>query len=85
MNVSRWMRSAVVLILVGVCSLMSPLAGAAKDPSPRVVVDTNKPFEDFTEGLQAAIKKNKMGLVARANAQTGAASIGSPFRAIWCS
>jgi uncharacterized protein (DUF302 family) len=55
---------------------MSPLVGAAKDPSPRVEMDTQKPFKDFTADLQAAIKKNKMGLVAQASAQAGAASIG---------
>jgi uncharacterized protein (DUF302 family) len=75
-KVSRWMRSTVILALVGVCCLMWPLAGLAKDPSPRVVMDTKKPFEDFAKDLEAAIKKNKMGLVARASAQAGAARMG---------
>jgi uncharacterized protein (DUF302 family) len=48
----------------------------AKDPSPRISVDTKKPFGVFIEALEAAIRKNKMGLVSRANAQTGAASRG---------
>jgi uncharacterized protein (DUF302 family) len=77
MRHSRLIRSAVVLVLVGLCGLIAPLAGEAKDPSPRVVMDTDKPFKAFTEDLQAAIKKNKMGLVAKASAQAGAASIGA--------
>lgn len=39
-------------------------------------IATGQPFGAFLEGLTAAIKKNKMGLVAQASATKGAASIG---------
>ncbi len=61
MNDSRLIRSLVALVLAGLCSLLFPLVGVAKDPSPRVVIDTQKPFQDFTEDLQAAIRKTKWG------------------------
>ena len=56
--------------------LCGPLPTDAKDASPRVHHATNKPFVPFIKDLTAAIRKNKMGLVARASAQAGAASIG---------
>ncbi len=56
--------------------LVHPEAAAAKDAATRVVIDTTKPFPVFVYDLVAAIKKNKMGLVARASAQAGAKSIG---------
>ena len=51
-------------------------AGYAKDPASRVTIDTQKPFQRFTQDLLVAIRKNRMGLVCRANAQAGAASRG---------
>lgn len=71
---AKWELS--IIALIALCYLVYPGVIAAKDPSPRVVIDTTKPFENFVNDLIAAIKKNKMGLVARASAQAGAASIG---------
>ena len=70
----RWSMFIIALISLGY--LANPSAVVAKDASARVVIDTTKPFQKFTEDLTAAIKKNKMGLVARASAQAGAESIG---------
>ena len=65
--------SGFFLLTLLVCG---PWLASAKDASPRVKHATNKPFDPFIQDLTAAIRKNKMGLVARASAQAGAASIG---------
>jgi uncharacterized protein (DUF302 family) len=74
MQYHRVVWTAVVIGLTCVYGL--PVTVMAKDPSPRVVIETKKPFQTFTQDLTAAVRKNKMGLVCRASAQAGAASIG---------
>lgn len=74
MQYHRVVWTAVVIGLAHAYGLAGDVM--AKDPSPRVVIDTQKPFQTFTQDLTAAIRKNKMGLVCRASAQAGAASIG---------
>lgn len=57
----------------------SPLAARAETLTPYSGIQsvaTGQPFDIFMENLQAAIKKNKMGIVAQASATKGAASIG---------
>jgi uncharacterized protein (DUF302 family) len=76
MNAYRLIRGVLIGVLMLVGGLALSPVSEAKDPSPRVVIDTNKPFSTYTEDLTQAIKKNKMGLVARASAQVGAAAIG---------
>ena len=77
----RRCKQLVVLgVLVGLCMCVAVPWAEAKDPSPRISVDTNKAFGVFTQDLKAAIRKNKMGLVALANAQAGAASRGVKIR-----
>jgi uncharacterized protein (DUF302 family) len=68
--------AVVVIGLACTWGLVVPEMVTAKDPSPRVVIETRKPFQTFTQDLEAAIRKHKMGLVSRASAQAGAASIG---------
>ena len=69
-------RYAVILVLVGVWCLYAPPGAQARDAASRVSHDTNKPFEAFAQALTTAIRQNKMGLVCRASAQGGAASVG---------
>ncbi|GIX48909.1 MAG: hypothetical protein KatS3mg131_3120 [Candidatus Tectimicrobiota bacterium] len=69
----RFVCIGLVALLWG---LLLPAAVLARDPSPRLILDTGKPFQAFIEDLLAAIRKHKMGLVCRANAQAGAASRG---------
>lgn len=68
--------AALSCLIVWTLIVGGSLVASAKDTSPRVMHDSNKPFARFIEDLVAAIRKNKMGLVARASAQAGAASIG---------
>ena len=76
----RCKQLVVLSVLVGLCMCMVVPWVEARDPSPRISVNTNKPFDVFTQDLKAAIRKNKMGLVAHANAQAGAASRGVKIR-----
>ena len=76
MNAYRLIWGTLFGVVMLVWGLALVPVSEAKDPSPRVVMETKKPFSTFTEDLEQAIKKNKMGLVARASAQAGAASIG---------
>jgi len=58
---------------------VSPVAASAENMMPysrAQSVATDQPFGTFLEGLKAAIKKNKMGLVVQASATKDAASIG---------
>ena len=51
----------------------------AENPTPysgTAIVEADQPFEAFVERLLGAIKANKMGIVAQACADCGAASIG---------
>lgn len=74
-------KELIVLgVLVGLYLCVVAPWAEAKDPSPRMSVDTKKAFGVFTQDLKAAIRKNKMGLVAFANAQAGAASRGVKIR-----
>lgn len=72
----RAMRVISLIGMLGLWFLTAPITVAAKDMSARVVMNTSKPFQTFTEDLTAAIRKHKMGLVSQANAQAGAASMG---------
>lgn len=63
---------AVGLVLAG----LTPASGLARDPAQRIVIDSGTPFAVATENLVASIRAHQMGLVARANAQNGAASQG---------
>ncbi len=76
MRYDRVVRLAVVMGVLAVGCLGVPTIVTAKDSSPRVVLETNKSFQAFTQDLTAAIRKNKMGQVCWASAQAGAASIG---------
>ncbi len=69
--------SLTVFILAFILSL--PLSVHAENMTPYSgtrTITTNQSFGDLLENLKAAIKKNKMGLVAQASATKGAASIG---------
>ena len=68
-------RPVVVSQFAEGADLTSLLVHAGPLP-PRVVLETNKSFQTFTQDLTAAIRKNKMGQVCWASAQAGAASIG---------
>jgi uncharacterized protein (DUF302 family) len=73
-NRNFWSLAVAIVASIG---LLAPFARVeAKESAPRVVHATKKPFEQFTQDLAAAIRQNKLGLVCRASARAGAASIG---------
>ena len=74
--IGRCKKLVMLSVLVGLWMGVAVPWADAKDPSPRMSIDTKKPFDAFTQDLKASIRKNKMGLVAHANAQAGAASRG---------
>ena len=68
----RWFLALLIVL-----SLATPLR--AENPTPYSgikMVATGQPFDAFVDKLKAAIKSNKMGLVAEACAHCGAKSIG---------
>ncbi len=72
------MRLLIASLFI-VALAFSPLSTRAETMTPysgTQSVTTGQPFGAFMENLQAAIKKNKMGIVAQASATKGAASIG---------
>ncbi|WP_282609874.1 DUF302 domain-containing protein [Pelagibius sp. Alg239-R121] len=73
----RWILSMVLAFFLNYALLESNVQAASSSPySGFQVVQTTQPFNSFAEQLTAAIKKNKMGLVAQACANCGAKSIG---------
>jgi uncharacterized protein (DUF302 family) len=54
MQYHRVVWTAVVIGLTCVYGL--PVTVMAKDPSPRVVIETKKPFQTFTQDLTAAVR-----------------------------
>lgn len=73
----RWILPMFLASFLSVAALASEARAAPYSPHSGVqVVETKQPFNAFTERLTAAIKKNKMGLVAQACANCGAKSIG---------
>lgn len=71
------MRWVLVYVFALVLSLGAPATAANPTPySGTRVIDTGRPFAAFLSQLEAAIKANKMGIVARACATCGAKSIG---------
>jgi len=68
-----------ICFLAFACLLLVAGRAAAENPAPysgTQLIDTEIPFDAFAEKLEAAIKANKMGLVAQACATCGAKSIG---------
>ncbi len=66
-------------VLVLFFALLLAMPARAENPTPysgTTVIDTGKGFNDFIESLLAAIKANKMGIVAHACATCGAKAIG---------
>ncbi len=82
------MRFAAVLVFALVFSLglipalpVSPAAAQVAVPySGTRVIDTGQPFNLFLKKLKAAIKANKMGIVAEACADCGARAMGVTIR-----
>ncbi len=69
------MRAALLTSLVILLAL--PAAAEVATPYPAtMIIETGRPFAKFLKKLDAAIGKNKMGIVARACASCGARSIG---------
>lgn len=71
-------RFIVATLFIAVLAV-SPVTAHAENIAPysgTQSVVTGQPFGAFLEGLKAAIKKNKMGLVSEASATKGAAKIG---------
>lgn len=67
----RWSAAAVFALILAATFLPAAI-WAGENP----LYKTSAPFEKSAAALTQAIKKNKMGLVSRASAQRGAASIG---------
>lgn len=67
---------AATLMAVPVLIPMSANADVAAPYPGTKVMETSKPYGALVKSLTAAIKANKMGLVARASATVGAKSIG---------
>jgi len=68
-------------LAIAVYAVLLAMAGAARaeNPTPHPgtrVLETSFSYGELVERLDAAVKDNKMGLVTRASATKGAASIG---------
>lgn len=72
----RWILPIFLALLLSPASLAGDAWAASSPHSGVQVIETKQPFDAFTKRLTAAIKKNKMGLVAQACANCGAKSIG---------
>ncbi len=73
----RWIVPIAVAVVTASLTFSNALQAAPASPHSGVqLVETAIPFDNFTERLARAIKKNKMGLVAQACANCGAKSIG---------
>lgn len=70
---------AALAIAAGATMLALAGAARAENPTPHPgtqVMNTSLSYPELVERLDAAVKDNKMGLVTRASATKGAASIG---------
>lgn len=73
----RWILPVFLALLLSPAAPAGDVFAESASPHSGVqVIETKQPFSAFTERLTAAIKKNKMGLVAQACANCGAKSIG---------
>ena len=68
--------SALTLVLVVLTALAGPSMAAGWDGPGWSVAKTTHSYKTLVERLDAAVKANKMGLVTRASATVGAASLG---------
>ena len=66
----------ILALFIGI-TLSAPALAEIKTPySGTQVIETGKPFTDYLNALEGAIRKNKMGIVGRACATCGAKAIG---------
>ncbi len=66
-------------MLAAIAALVAAGSARAENPTPypgTQVMPTSFAFDDLVQRLEAAVKSNKMGIVTRASATKGAASIG---------
>ncbi len=66
-------------LVIGLFAFLISIPVFAQNPAPvsgTITIETNQPFAAYIENLKAAIKANKMGIIAEACATCGAKSIG---------